>query len=77
MFKNSFFYKKKAAFGYRNQSKIFREITASKFQGQHVAQFNKYEVQCPATKTEIHGGFSNGILRDFRTATVCLFVKFI
>ena len=40
---------------YDNQSKIFREITASKFQGQHAPQFNfcKCVRLCPATKTEI------------------------
>ena len=56
---------------YSNQSKIFREITASKFQGQHAEQFNfcRYEAICPAAKTEIHRRFSNGVLRDFRTAT--------
>ena len=41
---------------YSNQSKIFREITASKIQEQHAAQFNfrRYEGLCPATKTEYH-----------------------
>ena len=72
MFKNSFFYRTSsvAVSDYSNQSKIFREITASKFQGQHAEQFNfyRYEVICPATKTEIHRRFSNGILRDSRTA---------
>ena len=60
-----------AAFSYRNQSKIFREITASKFQGQHAAQFNfcRYEGLCPVTDAKIHRGFSNGILQNFRTAT--------
>ena len=40
LFKNSFFYRSSpvAAFGYSNQSKIFPEISASKFQGQHAAQ---------------------------------------
>ena len=40
---------------YSNQPKIFQEIAASKFQGQHAAQFNfcRYEGLCPATKTEI------------------------
>ena len=39
-----------------NQSKIFRKINASKFQGQHAPQFSfyRYEGLCPATKTEIH-----------------------
>ena len=37
---------------YNNQLKIFWEITASKFQGQHVAQFNfcRYEGLCPQQK---------------------------
>ena len=73
MFKNSFFYRTPsvAVSDYSNQSKIFREITASKFQGQHAEQFNfcRCEVICPAAKTEIHSRFSNGVLRDFRTAT--------
>ena len=47
-----------AAFEYSNQSKIFRERTASKFQGQHAKQFNRCEGLCLATKTEIHQGFS-------------------
>ena len=49
IFKNSFFYRISplATFDYSNQSKIFREITASKFQGQHVTQFNRYEGLCP------------------------------
>ena len=60
-----------AAFGYINQSKIFCEITASKFQGQPAAQFNfcTYEGLCPATKTETHHRFSNRLLQNFRTAT--------
>ena len=60
-----------AAFGYSNQSKRFREITASKFQRQHAAQFNfcRYEGLFPATKTESHHRFSNGILRNFSTVT--------
>ena len=39
LFKNSFLYRLPpvAAFGYSNQWKIFREISASKFQGQHAA----------------------------------------
>ena len=42
-----------------NQSQIFREITASKFEGQHVPQFSfyRYEGLCHGTKTEIHHGF--------------------
>ena len=41
-----------------NQFKIFWEITASKFPGQHAAQFIfcRYESLCSATKTEIHLG---------------------
>ena len=58
-----------AAFDCINQSKIFREITAWKFEGQHATQLNRYEGLCPATKTEIHRGFSNGILRNFRAAS--------
>ena len=73
VFKNSFFYRTPpvAAFGCSNQSKILREITASKFQGQHDAQFNfcRYIGLCPATKTKIHRGCYHGILRNFRTAT--------
>ena len=40
-----------AAFGYNNQSKIFPEIAASKFQEQHTVQlnFHRYEDLCPAT----------------------------
>ena len=36
-----------------NQSKIFWEITTSKFEGQNAAQFIfcRYESPCPATKT--------------------------
>ena len=36
---------------YSNESKIFWEITASKFQRQHAAQFtlSRYEVLCPET----------------------------
>ena len=60
IFKNSFFYISPpvAAFGYSNQSRIFREITVSKFQGQHAAQFSfrRYEDLCPAAKTKIHCG---------------------
>ena len=71
IFKNSFFYRKPplAAFDYSNQSKIFQEITASKFQGQHATQFNRYEGLCPATKTEILCGFSNEILQSFRATS--------
>ena len=54
---------------YSNQLKIFWEISASKFQGQHATQFSRYEGLCPATKTEIHCGFSNGILQKFRAAS--------
>ena len=38
---------------YNNQAKIFREIFASKFQGQHAVQFifYSYEGLCPATTT--------------------------
>ena len=67
IFKNSIFYRKPpvAAFGYSNQSKIFREITASKFHGQHATQFSfcRYEKQKPTV------GVSNGSLQNFRTAT--------
>ena len=71
VFKNSFFYRTTplVTFDYCNQSKIFREITGSKFQGQHATHFNKHEGLCPATKTEVHRGFSNGILRNFKAAT--------
>ena len=54
---------------YSNQLKIFWEISASKFQGQHATQLSRYEGLCPATKTEIHCGFSNGILQNFRAAS--------
>ena len=39
-----------------NSLKIFLEITASKFQGQHAAQFNfcRYEGLYPPIKTKIH-----------------------
>ena len=69
--RTAFFYRTPplAAFDYSNQSKIFRETTASKFQGQHATQFNRYEALCPATKTEIYRRFSNGILRNFRAAS--------
>ena len=60
IFKSSFFYRTPpmAAFGYNNQWKVFREITTSKFQGQHAAQFNfcRYEGLWPAAKTKIQGG---------------------
>ena len=70
-FKNSFFYRTPllGAFDYSNNSKIFRKTTASKFQGQHATQFNRYESLCPATKTEIHCRFFNEILRNFRGAS--------
>ena len=70
-FKNNFFNRtpRLAAFDCSNQSKIFREITASKIQGQHATQFNRYEGQYAATKTEIHRGFFNGTLRNFRSAS--------
>ena len=42
------------------------DISSSKFQGQHAAQFNRYENLSPATKTEMHRRFFNGILRNFR-----------
>ena len=50
----------KAAFGFSNESIIFREITVSKSQGQHAAQFNlcTYEGLPPAA-----------FLRNFRAAT--------
>ena len=69
--RTAFFYRTPplAAFDYSNQSKIFRETTASKFQGQHATQFNRYEALCSATKTEIYRRFSNGILRNFRAAS--------
>ena len=70
-FKNSSFHKRTAVavFGYSDLSKIFREITASKFQGQYAAQFTvcRYEGLCPATKTEIYTGVSKGIFQNFRT----------
>ena len=70
-FKNSFFYGTPpfAAFNYSNQLKTFPEKTASKFQGKHATQFNRYEGLCPANQTEIHRGFSNGVLRNFRVAS--------
>ena len=57
-----------------NQSQIFREITASKFEGQHVPQFSfyRYESLCHGTKTEKSTTdfyVSHEILQDFRTAT--------
>ena len=55
-----------AASGCSDQPKIFREMSASKFQGQHATQF-RYDGLCSATKTEIHHGC---ILRDFRTGTL-------
>ena len=51
------------------KSKIFREITASKCQGQHATNLNRYGGLCPETKTEIHCGFSNGSLQNFRAAS--------
>ena len=71
MFKNRFFYKAPplVAFVYSNKLKIFREIAASKFQGQHATQLNRYEGLCPATKTEIRRRFFNGILPNFRAAS--------
>ena len=48
-----------AAFGYNNQSKIFRETSASKFQGQHDA-YSDMMVYA------LHSGW---LLRKFRTAT--------
>ena len=60
-----------AAFGYNNQSKMFRGITASNYQREHDAEFNfwRYEGLYPATKTEMQPVVSNGILQNFRTAT--------
>ena len=57
---------------YSCQLKIFREITASKFQGQHATQFNfcRYLGLCPATKPEIpHTGVFHGILQNLRKAS--------
>ena len=51
------------------KSKIFREITASKCQGQHATNLNRYGGLCPETKTEIHCEFSNGSLQNFRAAS--------
>ena len=50
---------------YSNQSKIFREIFASKFQGQHTVQFNfcTYEGLCPAAKTILPWVFSTKFCR--------------
>ena len=74
IFKQSFFYKTLpvTAFSYSNQWKIFWEITALKFQGQHAAQFNfnRYEGLCPPTKHKSTAGVSDGILQNFRTATL-------
>ena len=69
--RTAFFYRTPplAAFDYSNQSKIFQEITASKFQGQHATQFNRFEGLCLATKADIQRGFSNEILRKFRAAS--------
>ena len=58
-----------ATFYCSNQTKIIQEITASKFQGKHATLFNIYQGLCPATKSGIHRGFSNGILRHFRKAS--------
>ena len=66
--KNNFFYSL-AAFDCSSQSKTFQEITASELQGQHATLFNGYEGLCPATKAEMHRGFSNGILQNFRKAS--------
>ena len=67
LFNNNFFYRSPpvAAFGYSNQLKIFREIPASKFQGQHAGQF-RYGGLCSTTKTKIH---RESFLRNFRTTT--------
>ena len=59
IFKDSFFMEHlSAAFDYSNPSKIFREITASKFQGQHATQINRYGLLYPAIKTETYRGFT-------------------
>ena len=60
------------AFSYSNQWKIFREITALKFQGKHAAQFNfcRYEGLCPPTKHKSAASVSDEILQNFRTATL-------
>ena len=59
-----------AAFGYSNQSRILREIPASKLQGQTAAQvsFCEYEGLCPATKKDLPGVLQE-ILQNYRTAT--------
>ena len=51
-----------------NQSKIIQHITASNSQGQNATLFNRSQGLCNATKSEIHRGFSNRILRNFRKA---------
>ena len=73
IFKNSFFRRTPsvAVFGYSNQLKIFQEITASKFQWQHAAQFNfcvDMKVYALQLKLKSTVGVSNGILKNFRTA---------
>ena len=71
MFKNRIFYKAPPldAFVYSNKLNIFREKAASKFQGQHATQFNRYEGLCPATKTGIRRRFFSGILPNFRAVS--------
>ena len=76
IFKNSFFYRTPplAAFDNSNQSKIFWEITASKFQRQHATQFNRYEGLFLATKAEICCEFSNGICKIFEQLVSRIFL---
>ena len=59
-------------FSYSDKLKIFWAKTASKFQGQHAAQFNfcKYEGLCSASETAIQREFSNENLQNFRTTTL-------
>ena len=73
IFKNSFFIELslEAAFGYSNQSKIFWEITALKFQGQHAAHsiFVYMKVYALHLKQKSTVGVSHEILQNFRIAT--------
>ena len=48
-----------AAFGYSNQAEVFRELSASKFQGQYAVQFKfcKYEGPVLQLKQKITRGF--------------------
>ena len=59
------------AFGYSNQSKVFREIPYSKFPGQHAVQLNYVDMKVYALqlKRKSTAGVFHGIGHNFGTAT--------